>query len=552
MNRFIALAAAVMTLALISAIFGATPGTAQEAEPEPVFTFQRFEFIGDLVLPMEPLKEAFQPLAGASLSMEDLQSLTAVVESYYAQGGYPFVLAYFPQQTIEEGVVAMAVVVGRYGRLVADNRSRLRQAVVDKLFRRFVPDDGIYAPALDGQVAKLRGLPGVEADVLYAAGEHFGQTDVTLEIDDGERWRVGVTAATAGPVLFRQTKWAADAAFFNAFGLGDRTELTFTTDGVSSSRAAVTYEMPVGRELDYDLRIDVSSSQYQLAGSWAGLGSGWSRGSGVGVGRDWTAVSGSRWQANGTLRYDGAQDEFLGTVTSHEVTSWRGSVEWTPGTTPGTGKAAAGTSRTTDSEGAGPSEAGATVSPWRPQRWALHIVAGQLALGTPTQRALDASTAKAEGVFGLIRFDADWGAPFGRGAVAVKLTGQTAFKNLTSSEKFSLAEAVRSGLEGRGAGDEGWSVQAEYSVGPGTVAFIPGAMRLTAFVDAGGITYNKHPWDATGQGGRTAGAVGFRLDWQPVGELSVRMQQGWTFFDSIAVVSPGQAGPLSFSMTYSF
>lgn len=156
MNRFVALVAAVVAFALVSGIGGATPAAAQEAEP--VFAFQRFEFIGDLVLPMEPLEEAFQPLAGTALSMEDLQPLTAVVESYYAQGGYPFVLAYFPQQTIEEGVVSMAVVVGRYGRLVADNRSRLRPSVVDKLFRRFVPDDAIYAPALDGQVAKLRGL----------------------------------------------------------------------------------------------------------------------------------------------------------------------------------------------------------------------------------------------------------------------------------------------------------------------------------------------------------------------------------------------------------
>lgn len=532
LNRCISLVVAVLAF-IGGGMAPAATALAEDPEhtgdPGPVIIFHRLEFVGDLVLPMGPLEEVFQPLAGTELSMEDLQSLINVVESYYAQNGYPFVLAYFPEQTIEEGVVSMAVVVGRYGRIFLDNRSRLRTSVVNKLFRSIVPDIPIYAPDLDGKVSRLQAFPGVEADVLYAAGEHFGQTDVTLEIGDGSRWRGGVTAAAAGPYLFRQAKWAADVAFFNAFGLADRIDVTYSTDGASSSRVDATYEMPVGASLDYNLRVNASASNYRLAGSWAGLGSGWNQGVGVGVERSWMGPTGALWRGNLTARHDGALDEFLGVVTSNEVVSLRGTVERTLG-----------------------AEQGTSPSVFRPQRWALHLVAGQLTLGTPAQRSLDAATAKTEGVYGLIRFDVDWKAPLARGTVAVQLKGQLASKNLASAEKFSLAEAVRSGLEGRGTGDDGWSVQTEYSSGPGSISFVPGALLATAFVDAGGVVYNKTPWDVTGRGGRTAAAVGFRLDWQPVDGLTVRIQQGWTVFDSAAIVSPGQAGPLSFSMTYSF
>ncbi len=526
MHRHIPLTFVVLFLAAAGPVISASAQPVNDvATPEPLVAFSRFEFGGDLLLPMDPLHEAFQPLAGTVLSMEDLFALAAVVESYYAQHGYPFVLAYFPEQTVEEGVVFMAVVVGRYGRIDLENRSRLKDSVASKVLRDLAPDAPIYVPELDSKTSRLQSLPGVTADILYAAGARFGQTDVTFELDDATRMEGSVTVATAGPPLFREAKLATDVAWLNPFGMADRMDVALSTDGFSTSRIDATYQAPVGIKLDYDFRAHASWSGYRLEGSWAGLGSGWDGAAGLGLARTWRMAAGSQIEGDVSVEVRRAHDEFIGSVTSHEVTSFKGSAAWTLAD-------------------------GSSV--YRPKRWAVHVVVGNLALGTPGQRSLDAATAKTEGPFALVRVDADWQLPLARGTTNVRLSGQWAAKNLTSSEKFSLTQKLRSSPVGRGAGDDGWSVQFEYSPPPLSVPPLPGAWLATGFVDVGGVTYNKTPWDATGRGGRWAAGAGLRLDWQPVPGMTARLQQGWSVFDAAGIVAPGDAGPLSLSMTFSF
>lgn len=517
-----------VVLAGAGPMFSASAQAADDGSPsDATFYFSRFEFVGDVLLPVEPLYEAFQPLSGTELSMDDLLGLAAVVESYYAAHGYPFVVAYFPEQTVEEGVVFMAVVVGRYGRIELDNRSRLKTSVVQKVLRDIVPDDPVYVPVLDAKTSRLQSLSGITADVLYAAGELFGQTDVMFEIDDTQRWKGGVTVATAGPPLFQSAKMSADVQFLNPFGMADRIDAQLSTDGSSTAQLGATYEIPVGSELDYDLQVNASWSGYRLTGGWAGLGSGYSGVVGVGLARTWTMSTGSRVRGDVSAEHRWARDEFIGSVTSHHVSLLTGAATWTP------------------------ADGQPTVG-YRPDRWALRLVIGQLALGTPAQRALDAATAKTEGLYVVVRGEADWSISLGRGSATVRLSGQWAAKNLASGEKFPLTQKVRSSPVGRGSGDDGWSLQMEYNPGPQSVPSLPGAWLATVFVDAAGITYNKQPWDATGRGGRTAAGAGLRLDWQLVNGWTVRLQQGWTVYDSEDVVAPGSAGPLSLLVTYSF
>ena len=70
-----------------------------------------------------------QRLAGRELSLADLDQAAARVTKFYRQSGYPVARAYVPAQEIKDGVVEIAVLEGRFGKLDLHNNSRLSDSL---------------------------------------------------------------------------------------------------------------------------------------------------------------------------------------------------------------------------------------------------------------------------------------------------------------------------------------------------------------------------------------------------------------------------------------
>lgn len=506
------------------------------AQPHgPSFAFRGLEFVGDVFFPEDELAGLFQPFIGMELDFAALEMLAAAVEALYAHHGYPFVIAYFPEQTVADGIVTMAIVVGRYGEVKLDNRSRLRESVARRGLWGTLPGDPIYMPALDERIARLNRLPGVAAEPVFAAGPFFGATDVIVEIVEAEEWSGSVTLGAVGPRLLDGLNIGASAHFPNPFGWGDQADVSVTTDGKSTVGLNATYERPLGPTLGYQLKSSLHWSGYRLTGFFEGLGGGGSGGFSLGVGRTLTLKSGLGVTGDLSLEHRQSRDVFVTSVTSHRIIALKAKVEWTA------------------AESAAKSPAEPEARPfYRPERSHVEVVVGDLALGTPAQRQTDEATAKTAGLFGLVRAGAHWSVRLPSGLVTLRGSAQWAAKNLHGAEKFSIGGAVRARPGGRVSGDNGWSLQAEYTRQPFSVGAVPGRFLASAFIDAGGVTYNQSPWDATGVGGRNVMGAGVGVEWQPSADVTLRLQQAWIVSDSADVARPGDAGPLSLVVTYSF
>ena len=76
----------------------------------------------------EKLIAATQFRPGSELNLAELRALAARISAFYNERGYFLAQAYLPAQNIDGGSVEIAVIEGRYGKVSADNRSKLSNA----------------------------------------------------------------------------------------------------------------------------------------------------------------------------------------------------------------------------------------------------------------------------------------------------------------------------------------------------------------------------------------------------------------------------------------
>ena len=67
--------------------------------------------------------------AGPEVSLADLDEAAARISKFYRQNGFPVARAYVPAQEVKDGVVEIAVLEGRFGKLDLRNSSRLSDAL---------------------------------------------------------------------------------------------------------------------------------------------------------------------------------------------------------------------------------------------------------------------------------------------------------------------------------------------------------------------------------------------------------------------------------------
>ncbi len=502
-------------------------GVAAAAEVDGgAYAFSGFRLIGDVLFPDETFAGLFASYTDRPITFSELETLVTMVEDAYHRRGYTLALAFLPQQEVTDGVVDIAVLAGRYGDVRWENESRLRTSVAERALRGIVIGEPVYMPSLDERIAVLESLPGVRAESAFVAGATTGETDLIVHLQDAASVEGSVSIALIGPDLGHNRSISGQVKWNNPTGRGDQTSLSISSNGRNTAGLALGYELPVGAGLETRLTSSARINRYQLDGIFAGLGGGGSDGIDVALARSWSSLADASVEGRLDLGYRRNFDEFVGSFSSTTYTGVDASLEW----------------RRTSSRADG----------LRMAR--IGVKGGSLALGTIQQKAADDVTAQTSGLYGVVRGEATWTAAAGPGRLSVGLSGQWATNNLGSAEKFSIVggSGVRALASGRASGDDGWRLQATYVHDQVETGHLPGYVQYFGFLDAGSVTYNKRPWDASGVGGRFVYGAGVGLRWALSQQLTLEAHQGWLLGDSAEQQGTGLPGPVRLDLSYSF
>lgn len=454
---------------------------------------------------------------GAELSLADLQAMAASITGHYRNHGYFAAQAYLPAQEIKDATVTIAVVEGRLGKVELRNQSKLADRVALGTLQGLDPGELLATSTIEPPLLLLSDLPGVNVQSTLVPGALIGTSDLIVDVTPGQRVTGSIDADNAGNRYTGAYRAGATVNINNPLGLGDVFTLRGLTSGEGLKYGRASYQLQLGRG---QVGVAYSRLDYQLGKEFESL------------------------QANGTAeivsvfgRYPvlRSRNNNVYVQLAADAKTFQDRVDAIPALTERKSHVLMASVFGDHRDGLGGGGVNSYFLTWS---------AGQLDIQTPAALALDAATARTNGSFHKLSFGAmrlqRLGGPF---SLFAGINGQLASKNLDVSEKMQLGgmNAVRAYPEGEAYGDQGYVLTLEARMNLPRFKAVPGQVELVAFVDAGSVTQNRHPW-AAGDNHRTLSGAGVGVNWGDPGNFLVRASYAHKLGNDVATSAPDRSG----------
>jgi len=461
-------------------------GAAEQSAPSggPAVQVEGFTLSGNHSLPGDELLALLADLRGQELGLGDLENAAARITRHYRARGYPLARAYVPAQTIRDGLVEIAVLEGRYGRIDVDKQdARLHDLALAPL-RRLEPGDPVRAAALERALLLLDERAGATIRATLRPGDETGATNLLVGLEPTPLLTGSLEYDNGGNRFTGADRLGASLGVNSPLALGDRLDLRLLGTREKQYYYLASYQLPLG-PWGASLGASHSYMEYELGKDFQDLDAYGTAHTGSVFVNQPLIVSRPFW-LNARLQYDNKR--LVDEIGLFDTESRKRSRVAT--------FALEGNARD-DLFGGGLTS------------FSLGWSHGDLSLRSPYDRVIDDLTARTEGDFDVLR-------PTlvrlqrltDRFSLLLRLRGQWADGNLDGSEKFGLGGAygVRAYPQGEAQGDEGWlgNLELRYALTPN--------WQLSTFADHGRIRVSKDPWD-DGDNHRRLSAAGIGAAW---------------------------------------
>lgn len=444
----------------------------------PPVEVRRFAIEGNSAIACAELQALLSPLIGQSLTLSDIEAGIAAITRRYRERGYPFAYAYLPAQTVESGLLRVAVIEGRLGEVRLENASRQRSTVLQAPLAGLHAGALLRADALESSLLLLADVAGIRAEATLQPGARFGSSDLVVRVDDGPVVGAALGMDNFGNRYTGAWRGSASLQLDGALGLGEQIQLQLLASNEDLYNYRLGYQMPVG---PWSTRIGASLSHLDYAlDQEFGVLDAYGSAKVASVHATQPLLRSRSANVNARLQYD--QKRLTDHIGMYDTQERKHSQLTTLGL-----------------DGNWQDSLGGRAT----NQWSLAWVHGQLRLGNVAQQQRDAQTARSAGSFQMITANlARWQALGGPWSLHGRVNGQRADGNLDSSEKMSLGGAygVRAYPQGEAPGDHGLlaTLELRYALG--------GDWQLSGFADSGKVRLQHRPWNAVSNHRRLSGA----------------------------------------------
>jgi hemolysin activation/secretion protein len=458
----------------------------------------------------------FRP--GSELTLPELQAMAGRITEYYRRRGYFVARAYLPAQSITDNVVTIAVTEGRYGKVSLRNQSRLSDSVALGRLDGLDSGDAITIAPLESRLLLLSDVPGVKVNSTLVPGATPGTSDLLVDVTPGRLLSGSIDADNAGNPYTGEYRLGATLNLNNPLGRGDLASLRLLTSGSGLRYGRASYQMPFGR---FSAGVAYSKLDYALGKQFEVLDA------------HGTADVASVF---GTATLIRSRDSNLYAGLAYEDRTFQDRIDLFDTVTDKKAHVAIASLSGNHHDGFG---GGGTNS------FFLALSAGSLDIQTPEALAFDATSARTNGSYSKLWFNASRVQRITDIlSVRAGVSGQVASKNLDPSEKMVLGgmDGVRGYPQGEAFGDQGYLATVEASLLlAGLSGHVPGQVHLLGFVDNGRVTINKNPW-FIGDNTRTLSSAGVGLTWDDPGNFAVRTYYASKLGGEDALSAPDKSG----------
>ncbi len=435
---------------------------------------------GNTVFDNETLLNVLGDITGKSYDLAGLKQLANQITTYYRNQGYPFARAIIPAQAMEDGLVKIEVIEGRYN-------GSIKVFGDDKLVnggQKFLNDlkqgDVIENKKLERAMLILSDQPGFSISPLMSPGDEVGTANLEVNLIREPKYGGQIGVDNFGNRFTGRARVHANLFANSQFLFGDQFLLNtlYTEEDLWSG--ALSYSLPVGGS-GLRARLGYAHTYYELGKDFKPLDA------------NGTAKITTAELSYPLLRSQAANIIIAATYQYKKLNDRQDAVN----------------SSTNKHSNSIPISLNFDL---QDQLWgggvtygAVSWTHGDLSLDS-TLSAQDRITAKTEGSFDKFNLDiARIQALPANFSFYGSLAAQAALDNLDSSEKFGLGgiNGVRAYPSGEGFGDEGYLARLELRYA--LKQFTP-----YAFYDAGSVRINHDRFD-TSKNRRSISGTGLGL-----------------------------------------
>jgi hemolysin activation/secretion protein len=236
---------------------------AAPAGEQSAFPVRAIEITGNTLLPAEKLHALVAPSEGRSLTLGELDELANRISRAYQDAGYLFARAYVPAQTLQDGVVRIAVQEARYGKIVVQNHSQVADGPLNATLSPLGPDAPIAGFELERSLLLLSDIPGVLASSVVRPGERPGTSDLVVDVGAASRYTGSVGLDNFGSRSTGRLRMGASVDVNGLLHRGDLLGLSVLSTGpnMNFGQASYRYLLNGGGTT---LRTAASILQYRL------------------------------------------------------------------------------------------------------------------------------------------------------------------------------------------------------------------------------------------------------------------------------------------------
>jgi hemolysin activation/secretion protein len=456
--------------------------------------------------------------SGSLLTLTDLRRMAGAIADQYHRDGYFVAQAYLPAQDIQDGVVSIAVIEGRYGQVVLRNQTNVSNNLANDLLGGINSGDPVLSAPLESRLLLLSDLPGVKVSSTLVPGAAAGTSDLLVDLNQGPRVNGSIDADNAGNRYTGSNRIGATVNLNEPAGMGDVASLRVLTSGSGLNYVRGAYQLQFGKA---KAGVAYSALRYKLGQEFESLGAHGTEEI-ASVFGSYPLVRSRNQNLYAGLEFDAKtfqdQVDATGSVSDKKARVLMASLY--------------GDQRD-DFGGGGVTGYGITWS------------TGNIDLQTPAMQTIDAQTARSNGHFDKLSFNLSRLQRLSDTvSLSVVTSGQHASKNLDSSEKMELGGmyAVRAYPEGEAYADRGYLVNIEARMQmPGLMRQMPGQLELIGFLDAGVVLSNKTSWSA-GENRRALSGVGVGVNWSQTNNFMVRAYYAFKLGNEVATSAPDASG----------
>jgi hemolysin activation/secretion protein len=205
----------------------------------------QFKFSGNTVIKTKELEKVVAPSIGKTLTLRELAEVAGLVSEHYAAEGFILAQAYLPPQEIRGGVVEVAILEGKVGKIDVTGNKRYKSSTILRAMEPVRKRGIINEATLETALNEMNDYPGLKVRAALKPGGTRGLTDLDLTAKERLPYTFSTDINNYGSRLTGPWLYSAEVGLGNLAGLGDNLTFRGSKSDDNLFLTNSTYTIPV-------------------------------------------------------------------------------------------------------------------------------------------------------------------------------------------------------------------------------------------------------------------------------------------------------------------